>query len=245
MGGTTLVLALLSIAGGIALGAWVRVHAGDGPGRARGLERLAGLEGEARAQKAAVDEVRRQVQATLQRAQALEDEAGDADRDRAIAETQANELRVRLDEERELLADAEERLGDTFKALAAEALAANNQGFMALASEKLQGARSESEAALEARQKAIEGLMTPVRESLDKVDGKIQEMERERGRGLRPADAAGAAGCRRPTSGWRPRPATWRGRCGRRPCAGAGARSSCAGRSSWRACSSTAISASR
>ena len=52
------------------------------------------------------------------------------------------------------------------------------------------GARQESDAALEARQQAIEGLVTPVRESLDKVDGKIQELERERGRGLRPADAS-------------------------------------------------------
>jgi DNA recombination protein RmuC len=87
---------------------------------------------------------------------------------------------LRLDEERELLGEAERRLGDTFKALAAEALAANNQGFKALAREKLHGARQEGEAAMEARHKAIEGLMAPVKESLDKVDGKIQELERER-----------------------------------------------------------------
>ena len=213
--------------------------------RARGLERLAGLEGEARAQKAAADELRRQLAATLQRAGDLEEEAGDADRERAVAETQAAQLRLRLDEERELLGEAERRLGDTFKALAAEALAANNQGFMALAKEKLQGARQEGDAALEARQKAIEGLMAPVKESLDKVDGKIQELERERAEayGRLMQQVSGLQAAQRAAGG--PRPATWRGRCGRRRCAGAGARSSCAGRSSWRACSSTATSGSR
>ena len=121
------------------------------------------------------------MQASLAQVATLEEEAGQAERQRAIAETQAAELRVRLDEERELLQQAERRLGDTFKALAAEALAANNQGFMALAAEKLRGARNESDAALAARQQAIEGLMKPVKESLDRVDGKIQELERERG----------------------------------------------------------------
>jgi DNA recombination protein RmuC len=162
MAGTTLVLALLAIAG-CALGGWFGFMLGAARARARGLERLAGLEGEARAQKAAADELRRQLAATLQRLEDLEDEAGAADRERAVAETNAAQLRLRLDEERELLGEAERRLGDTFKALAAEALAANNQGFLSLAREKLQGARQESDAALEARQKAIEGLMAPVR----------------------------------------------------------------------------------
>jgi DNA recombination protein RmuC len=179
MSGTTLVLALLAIAG-CALGGWFGFMLGSARARARGLERLAGLEGEARAQKAAADELRRQLAATLQRLGDLEEEAGAADRERAVAETNAAQLRLRLDEERELLGEAERRLGDTFKALAAEALAANNQGFLSLAKEKLQGARQEGDAALEARQKAIEGLMAPVKESLDKVDGKIQELERER-----------------------------------------------------------------
>jgi DNA recombination protein RmuC len=180
MAGTTLALVLLAVAGA-ALGAWVGFMLGSARARARALERLAGLEGEARAQRAAADELRRQLAATLQRVQELEEEAGDADRQRAVAETHVNQLRLRLDEERELLTEAEHRLGDTFKALAAEALAANNQGFIALASEKLKGERQENDAALEFRQRAMEDLMKPVRESLDRVDGKIQELERERG----------------------------------------------------------------
>jgi DNA recombination protein RmuC len=99
----------------------------------------------------------------------------------AVAETQAVELRRNLAEQKALLTEAESRLGDAFRAMAAEALAANNQGFLTLANEKLEAARRESDASLAARQQAIDALVKPVRESLEKVDGKIQQIERERG----------------------------------------------------------------
>jgi DNA recombination protein RmuC len=115
------------------------------------------------------------------RVRTLEGERIAAERGRAIAETQAAELRTRLEEQRSLLSTAESRLGDTFRALAADALAANTDGFMTLAAEKLRAERTQTDAALEARQRAIEGLVAPVRDSLDKVDSKIQALERERG----------------------------------------------------------------
>jgi DNA recombination protein RmuC len=104
-----------------------------------------------------------------------------AEQARVVAETEAVGLRRGLAEQKALLAHAEQKLGDTFRALAAEALAANNAGFLTLAAEKLGAARRESDLTLELRQKAIEGLLRPVEESLAKVDGKIQEMEKERG----------------------------------------------------------------
>jgi len=99
----------------------------------------------------------------------------------AVAETQVAELRRNLTEQKALLTDAESRLGDAFRAMAAEALAANNQGFLTLATEKLDAARRDSDVALASRQQAIDALVRPVRESLEKVDGKIQQIERERG----------------------------------------------------------------
>jgi DNA recombination protein RmuC len=98
-----------------------------------------------------------------------------------VAETQATELRRNLTDQKALLQSAESRLGDAFRAMASEALAANNQGFLTLANEKLEAARRESDASLAARQQAIDALVKPMRESLDKVDGKIQQIERERG----------------------------------------------------------------
>jgi DNA recombination protein RmuC len=154
---------------------------GSGRARSRGGLALRAAEGEMAVAHAAGEELRRQLSATVVRTREIEADLAHARRAAAVAETQGIELRNRLEEQRALLDNAELRLGDTFRALAAEALQANNQGFIALASEKLAAAERQSDVALEARQKAIEGLVKPVRESLDKVDGKIQELERERG----------------------------------------------------------------
>ena len=135
----------------------------------------------ARAAGAAADDLRRRLTAAEERGRALEAERIEAERARAIAETQGAELRTRLEEQRAHLSSAEARLSDTFRALAADALAANTQGFMVMAAEKLRAERTQTDAALEARQRAIEGLVNPVRESLDKVDSKIQALEKERG----------------------------------------------------------------
>jgi DNA recombination protein RmuC len=134
-----------------------------------------------RSHRSAAEEIRGRLVAADERVRALEGLRIEAERARAVAETQIAEARSRLEEQRALFATAEARLGDTFRALAAEALAANTQGFMAIAADKLRSERIQSDAALEARQRAIEGLVGPVRESLDKVDYKIQVLERERG----------------------------------------------------------------
>jgi len=72
------------------------------------------------------------------------------------------------------------KLREAFKSLSADALHANNQAFLDLASQSLgqfqQGARAE----LEGRQKAIDELVKPIRESLDGVDSKVALIEKER-----------------------------------------------------------------
>jgi DNA recombination protein RmuC len=139
------------------------------------------IEGTARAGQATAEELRRSLGVAEDRAQTLARELSEARRAQAIAETQNTELRRSLDEQKALLDSAEEKLTDTFRALAAQALAANNQGFLTLAAEKLGAARKESDDSLAARQTAIDGMLKPVKESLDRVDNKIQEIERERG----------------------------------------------------------------
>ena len=165
---------LVALAAGIALG-WLLAA---GRERARGESKLREIEGTARAGQATVEELRRSLGVAEGRAENLARELADAQRARAIAETQNIELRRSLDEQNALLDSAEEKLGDTFRALAAQALAANNAGFLTLAAEKLGAARKESDDALAARQTAIDGVLKPVKESLDRVDAKIQELER-------------------------------------------------------------------
>jgi DNA recombination protein RmuC len=67
-----------------------------------------------------------------------------------------------------------------FKALSADALARNNQAFLDLARATLAQTQEAARGDLEMRQQAIVELVAPVRNSLDKVDFKIQELEKAR-----------------------------------------------------------------
>src|SRR5215831_2365628 len=84
----------------------------------------------------------------------------------------------------ELLTAANERAAEdlqkSFKVLAADALQSNNTSFLQIAQETLKRFQGEASHDLEVRQKAVADLVAPVRESLDKVDAQIQQMEKER-----------------------------------------------------------------
>lgn len=93
-------------------------------------------------------------------------------------------LETRLEQEQKaageklaLLNEAQQKLSDAFKALSADALKSNNQAFLELAKETLEkhqiGARDD----LDSRQKAIQELVKPVGDSLQKVNQQIQEIE--------------------------------------------------------------------
>ena len=78
------------------------------------------------------------------------------------------------------LDDARQKFADTFKALSAEALHSNNQAFLDLARTALEKTQETARGDLELRQQAIADLVKPVRESLDEVGGKIQQLETAR-----------------------------------------------------------------
>jgi DNA recombination protein RmuC len=88
--------------------------------------------------------------------------------------------RLGVEEKVRLLNDAEKKLTDVFKAISADALSRNNQAFLDLAKVKLGEAETMVRGDLEKRQQAISELVAPVRVSLDKVDEKIQHLERVR-----------------------------------------------------------------
>jgi DNA recombination protein RmuC len=75
---------------------------------------------------------------------------------------------------------ATEELGERFKALSRDALKDNNQSFLQLAHATLEKFQENAKGDLEFRQKAIDQLVKPLKESLEKVDGKIGEIEKER-----------------------------------------------------------------
>ena len=76
--------------------------------------------------------------------------------------------------------DAHERLTNEFKALSADALRANRTDFLEQAKQTFAQLQQQSSGDLEKRQQAIDALVRPLRESLEKVDGKIAEIEKTR-----------------------------------------------------------------
>jgi DNA recombination protein RmuC len=94
--------------------------------------------------------------------------------------TQLTEERKATEEKLAILDSAHQKLSDAFKALSSEALASNNQSFLVLAKSTLEKFQEGAKGDLEMKQKAIEELVRPMRESLEKVDGKIQELEKVR-----------------------------------------------------------------
>ncbi len=79
-----------------------------------------------------------------------------------------------------LLDDAKRQLADAFKALAADALKSSNTSFLELAKTQLEKFQESAKGDLEKRQTAIDELVKPVKESLGKVDAKLQEIEKSR-----------------------------------------------------------------
>ncbi len=97
------------------------------------------------------------------------------------------ELEVRLQEEKKaaaekqaLLEKAETRLTDTFKALSAETLKSTQDQFLSLAKNSLKAQQQEANNELEKRKTAVEQLVKPISQTLDKVQTQISETEKLR-----------------------------------------------------------------
>jgi DNA recombination protein RmuC len=112
--------------------------------------------------------------------QALERAKAEWEPERAVLNERLQNKEQQYKELQTALNDARQKLADTFKALSAEALQSNNQAFLDLAKAALERTQETARGDLELRQQAIADLVRPVRESLDKVDGKIRDLETAR-----------------------------------------------------------------
>ena len=96
----------------------------------------------------------------------------------------AQQERARLDaelqSERKAAAAREMSLRETFAALSHEALERNNRAFLDLAQTKLGEFQQTARVDLDGRHKAIADLVQPLKDSLARVDGTLQEVEKER-----------------------------------------------------------------
>ena len=95
-------------------------------------------------------------------------------------EAEKSRLATLLTAERDALQQAQDRLAETFKALASDALSVSNTRFLELARETFSKLHQQSADELVQRQQAIDALVKPLKESLEKVDTKIAEIEKAR-----------------------------------------------------------------
>ena len=100
-----------------------------------------------------------------------------------LAKLQA-EAATQLEAER----SAHERLTNEFKALSADALRASRADFLEHAKQAFAQLQQQSTGELEQRKQAVESLVQPIRQSLEKVDARMTEIEKAR------ASAYGALG---------------------------------------------------
>ncbi len=128
-----------------------------------------------------------QLQEARQSAERAAEQLAQAQAEISALKAQRAELETRLGEERRaaeeklaLLEEARQKLSDAFKALSADALRSNNQSFLELAKATLEKFQEGAKGDLEGRQKAIGELVKPLKESLEKVDAKVAELEKAR-----------------------------------------------------------------
>lgn len=99
---------------------------------------------------------------------------------RATAEARLAGQQHAEQEKLDIYNQVQHKLSDTFKALSADALKNSSQSFLELATARLEKFQEGAQGDLLMRQKAIDQLIKPIKESLDKVDLKIVELEKAR-----------------------------------------------------------------
>ena len=131
------------------------------------------LEADAASRTAERDQLRADLGTTNERREA-------AERDLATLKEQLRSREQQFEEQRTLLAEAEVKLKDTFRAVGSEALAANQKQFLELAQQAFGKLMTEAKGDVEKRQQAIDHLVKPIRELLEKQSTHLQQLEKAR-----------------------------------------------------------------
>ncbi|OAT79405.1 DNA recombination protein RmuC [Desulfotomaculum copahuensis] len=145
--------------------------------RAVMTERMLAAEGNAKAAAEVNAELRRQMEQGQEELDRVRAQLAREQEARVKAETALVEARNNLDEQKQLLAVATDRLADTFKSLSADALRSNNQSFLQLAGQALENVVQQARGDLQLRQEAIDGLIKPLKEELVRYGTQVRAME--------------------------------------------------------------------
>ena len=101
-------------------------------------------------------------------------------RDKATAQASLEAERKNLEQQRKLLDEAAAKLGDTFKALSSDVLGSQSEMFLNRARDAFDRLRAEAEGDLDKRKEAVENLVKPLQEVLEKYGSRVGEIEASR-----------------------------------------------------------------
>ena len=110
----------------------------------------------------------------------LHEQNSDLRQDIAEKTARMEEEKKNAAEKIQLLEDTQNRLSDSFKSMSAEALKNNNRTFLDLAKENLEKLQNHAKNDLDNRHKSITEFVKPIKDSLNRVDEKLQTLETKR-----------------------------------------------------------------
>lgn len=127
-----------------------------------------------------IDELEEAVQVRELRLEDLQTELGEYRRKEAVLEAQLAERERGFAEQLSTIEKAREELSKAFSEISQGALEKNNKLFLDLAEQNLRKLQESAKGELEKKQVAIDEMVKPIRESLEKVDQHVAEMEKQR-----------------------------------------------------------------
>ncbi len=125
-------------------------------------------------------ELRRQLEQDRLEGAQLRADLATAQQARASAEVRTEEALKHAAEQKQLVDQSRQQLLESFQALSNDALTKNNQAFLNLARVSFETLQAKAEGELSQRQQAIDGLVKPLHESLQRYDEQMRLLEQSR-----------------------------------------------------------------
>ena len=100
--------------------------------------------------------------------------------DKAGLEAELKQRMISFEEQKAMLLEAETRFSDAFKNLSQTALSQTSESFLQLATQNFEKHQEGATGDLRLRQRAIEELVKPLKDTLEKMDKQTQEIEQKR-----------------------------------------------------------------
>ncbi len=138
------------------------------------------LRPQAQRAEAMVGELRKQVDQERDAITSLRQELSDAQQARVTAETRMEDASRQLTDQKVLIDHTRQELVGSFQALSGEALKQNNEAFLKLAAVSFEALQIKAEGDLVQRQHAVDALVRPLQESLQRYDEQLRFLEQSR-----------------------------------------------------------------